>query len=141
MGSVLLPDAVLRVGARRRVSHAAAAAVALAAGLVAAGCGGGDEGFDSEAYCEAIRAPGVTLDAKALIEGDAATVEAAKEVYTAIRAKAPPALRDEWGVLVDDMDGVLQAARGDRDVTDSNYDAYSEAFTVIEQDKHNRCET
>jgi hypothetical protein len=99
---------------------------------------GGDK-FNSEAYCEAIAEPGVVLDAKALIDGDEATLESATTLYASIRDKAPEDLKDDWAVLIEDLGEMLQTARGERDVTDSDYDGFAEAFTAIEQDKHERC--
>jgi hypothetical protein len=114
--------------------------VAVLAVGVLAGCGGKD-GFDSEAYCAAIVEPGVTLDAKALIEGDKATLDQARRLYTSIRDQAPEELVDEWDLLIRELESMSQTARGDRAVEDSNYEAFSEAFAAIELDKHDRCPT
>jgi hypothetical protein len=121
-----------------RPTAAVAAVLALAA-VAGLGACGKDEGFDSEAYCAAIANPGPVLDAKALIDGDEATLQTATELYASIASQAPPELKDDWSVLVDGLDSMLQAARGERDVTDSNHDAFTDAFTVIQQDKHERC--
>jgi hypothetical protein len=104
------------------------------------GCGHSDRKFDSEAYCQAIATPGIHLDAKALIDGDEEALADAQTLYQELKALAPPRLADEWSVILRELESMVAAAGGSMPVEDVDYQAFTEAFTRIEQDKRDRCE-
>jgi hypothetical protein len=96
-------------------------------------------GFDPVAYCEAIAKPAVELDAKAMIDGDQQALQDAEALYESLKALAPPDLYDEWSLILGELDAMMKAAGGSVPVEDVNYQAFTDAFTAIELDKHERC--
>jgi hypothetical protein len=126
-----------------RLKRAAGLAVGLTslAGLAGlAGCGHGTEGFDSEAYCQAIADGANRIDSAALVEGDEDALVAALGVYQDLQALAPPALTAPWAEIVRNLDSMLQAARGDLPTEEVDYVGFSEAYQAVEKDKKARCE-
>ncbi|MDR1392434.1 MAG: hypothetical protein LBJ62_00445 [Bifidobacteriaceae bacterium] len=130
-------SAAARLGWSAKLAVPLVAALGLIAGLT--GCADSKE-FDSEAYCEAITNPALTFDAKALIDGDEETLTKATDFYIEIGSQAPEHLKPNWDVLVTNLGSMLQVARGELDVSDVDYEAFSDAFDTIEQDKHQRCQ-
>jgi hypothetical protein len=127
----------------RRIAASLMALTGLAglAGLGAlSGCGEDKPlGFSSEAYCEAIAKPAVQLDAKAMIDGDEKALADAKTLYESLKALGPPSLSDEWALILSELDSMIKAAGGAIPVEDVDYQAFTDAFTTIEMDKHDRC--
>jgi hypothetical protein len=104
-----------------------------------AGCGQGSDEFDSEAYCDAIAAPDVQLDAKAMIDGDEQALKDAQSVYQSLKDLGPPELSSDWSLIVRELGSMVKAAGGSVPVEEVDYQAFTDAFTAIELDKHDRC--
>jgi hypothetical protein len=130
----MAPAAAARWARAGLAAGLAAAGLAGLAGL--AGCAGPSQ---TEAYCQAISDAAAAPDAAALIGGDEAALAAALDLYQSLAELAPASLKGEWGILNGNLEAMLQAARGDRAVEDSNYDKFSAAYAAIEQDKRERC--
>jgi hypothetical protein len=105
----------------------------------AGGCGVGGGEFDSEPYCQLIADPGVRLDSKALIDGDKGELRQARSLYRKLRDKGPPELREQWNLIVRDLDSIAEAASGSVSAEEVDYEAFADAFAAIEEDKHDRC--
>jgi hypothetical protein len=114
--------------------------VAVAAGAGLAGCAE-STGFDSDAYCAALAQEAKTVDGTAMLDGDPDALEAARAVYADLQALAPPELTAQWALMVRDLDEMVSAARGGTKASDVDYMGFSDAFTAIEQDRRQRCET
>ena len=111
--------------------------LALTGVLVLAGCGNG-EGFSRHAYCAALAAE-AGLDTKKLVDGDSEELAKAQQVYQKLQALAPPQLTDEWAVVVDGLEAMLEAARTGLPSSQVDQSAFSSALGTIDMDRIERC--